>query len=71
MIWYPQGAKRVVKRFVLRKKIGDEVRYFQFCTWEEEWQTRGVESYMSSSEEKFIPTMFLRSDCWSFESAMA
>lgn len=35
MVTYHIGTKRAIRRFVIRKRIGDDVRYFQVCSWEE------------------------------------
>lgn len=36
---YKIGTKRIVSRFVIRKRIGEEVKWFCTATWEEEYQS--------------------------------
>ena len=36
MVAYPLGTIRIVRQFVFRKRIGDEVKFFQVCCWKEE-----------------------------------
>ncbi len=56
MIAYPGGMKRLVRGFIIRKRINDEVRYLQFCNWEEEYRE------LCNSDgrwREFIPTHFV------------
>lgn len=36
---YTIGTRRIVSRFIIRKRIGEEVRYFCTATWEEEYRS--------------------------------
>lgn len=56
MVTYELKTWRIVRRFVLRKRIGDEVRFFQVCCWKEEYQ-----AYTTGEgwEKKFLPVCFV------------
>lgn len=56
MIAYPNGMKRLVRQFVIRKRIIDEVRYLQYCCWEEEYREL---SHSEGRWSEFIPTHFV------------
>ncbi len=60
MVKFPIGTTRVVRCFVLRMQIGDEVKYLQFCSWEEEWREYTISDMpVPYSKEKFFPTKFI------------
>ena len=56
MITYQTGTTRLIRRFVIRKRIGDEVRSLQICCWEEEYQEKaGADGLW----KEFVPTKFV------------
>ncbi len=59
-IQYPIGTTRIVSRLVIHKRIGDEVKLFQVCTWEEQYQVH-VEDDIGGGVfwKNFTPTKFV------------
>jgi hypothetical protein len=56
MITHPLGTRRLVRRLVIRKKIGEEVRYLQICCWEEEYLRH---QYSDGWNQYFTATKFI------------
>lgn len=57
MTIYPIGTKRLIRAFVIRKRIGDNVLWLQSCCWEEEFQYHP--GYDNSWTLGFNPTRFI------------
>lgn len=67
MVAYPLGARRMVRRFVVRKRIGDTVKFFQTCCWEEVCQNvSSFDGIDISHINKMVPVNFVSTeDFWS------
>lgn len=62
---YRYGTTRIVRRFVIRKKIDGEVKWFQICSWEEKWSVISRGDDMGPGKDGFVGSRFFRdSEYW-------
>ena len=60
MVAYPLGTVRIVRRFVFRKRIGDEVKVLQTCVWKEECRrNQYFDGFDIFRMNKMVPVCFV------------